>query len=315
MGVFDGLVVNKMQLRFFLFVFTAAFSVWVPKQHRWISQGQNDDPAGPQTNVKHYLGRFPRDDQMQEDQVPPVRVQDQLPGLQRVGEKQSSCISALLEGLNYLATMRDPMGQPLPPKLYDQMGQPLPPKLYDRTGQAGQQLIEEPRAEAATDRRSELSRLLGSSSSSNLPGTGSSSNLLKRPSSNPLETSSNPLESDNEEDEGMTVEIKQSKRPTLWRYKPAKRAGGWGNLFFTLLGEKEGQMKWKVPNKADYDYHFQSRIGKSMPGNKDLNQETVPNIGDYYDSRIRKKENDRTMIRLPWQMGIFSPRLSKRTAA
>merc|ERR1711971_1186202 len=210
MGVFDGLVVNKMQLRFFLFVFTAAFSVWVPKQHRWISQGQNDDPAGPQTNVKHYLGRFPRDDQMQEDQVPPVRVQDQLPGLQRVGEKQSSCISALLEGLNYLATMRDPMGQP------------LPPKLYDRTGQAGQQLIEEPRAEAATDRRSELSRLLGSSSSSN-----------------PLETSSNPLESDSEEDEGRTVESKQSKGPTLWRYKPAKRVGGWGSLFFTLLGGKE----------------------------------------------------------------------------
>ena len=29
---------------------------------------------------------------------------------------------------------------------------------------------------------------------------------------------------------------------------------------------------------------------------KDLNQETVPNIGDYYDSRIRKKENDRTMV-------------------
>ena len=166
------------------------------------------------------------------------------------------------------------------------------------------------------------------------------------------------------------------------RYKPAKRAGGWGSLFFTLLGGKEGQVskiviltiliiviiimiivitiliiviiimiidgkvKWKVPNKAAYDYHFQSRIGKSMPGNKvektlqltwirkkektlvrfltvilnynihdesngdgdgrmviminfdfkDLNQETVPNIGDYYDSRIRKKENDRTMV-------------------
>ena len=154
------------------------------------------------------------------------------------------------------------------------------------------------------------------------------------------------------------------------RYKPAKRAGGWGSLFFTLLGGKEGQVskiviltiliiviiimiidgkvKWKVPNKAHYDYHFQSRIGKSMPGNKvektlhltrigkkektlvrfltvilnynihdesngdgdgdgrmviminfdfkDLNQETVPNIGDYYDSRIRKKENDRTMV-------------------
>ena len=106
--------------------------------------------------------------------------------------------------------MRDPMGQPLPPMLYDQMGQPLSPVLYDRAGQAGQQLIEEPRAEAATDRRSELSRLLGSSSSSNLPGTGSSSNLLKRPSSNPLE-------SDSEEDEGRTVESKQSKGPTLWR--------------------------------------------------------------------------------------------------
>ena len=74
------------------------------------------------------------------------------------------------------------------------------------------------------------------------------------------------------------------------RYKPAKRAGGWGSLFFTLLGGKEGQVskiviltiliiviiimiidgkvKWKVPNKAHYDYHFQSRIGKSMPGNK-----------------------------------------------
>ena len=88
------------------------------------------------------------------------------------------------------------------------------------------------------------------------------------------------------------------------RYKPAKRAGGWGSLFFTLLGGEEGQaskiviltiliiviiimiivitiliiviiimiidgkVKWKVPNKADYDYHFQSRIGKSMPGNK-----------------------------------------------
>ena len=102
------------------------------------------------------------------------------------------------------------------------------------------------------------------------------------------------------------------------RYKPAKRAGGWGSLFFTLLGGKEGQVskivivtiliiviiimiivitimiiviiimiivitiliiviiitiidgkvKWKVPNNADYDYHFQSRIGKSMPGNK-----------------------------------------------
>ena len=152
------------------------------------------------------------------------------------------------------------------------------------------------------------------------------------------------------------------------RYKPAKRAGGWGSLFFTLLGGKEGQVskiviltiliivivitiliiviiimiidgkvKWKVPNNADYDYHFQSRIGKSMPGNKvektlhltrmpgnkveteikntsphqdieegenpminfdfnDLNQETFPNIGDYYDSRTRKKENDRTKV-------------------
>ena len=29
---------------------------------------------------------------------------------------------------------------------------------------------------------------------------------------------------------------------------------------------------------------------------EDLNQETVPNIGGYYDSRIRKKENDRTMV-------------------
>ena len=79
----------------------------------------------------------------------------------------------------------------------------------------------------------------------------------------------------------------------------------------------------------------------------------MPNIADYYDSsRISKKENERTLVtlmtminpilksskisfvivpklsmmtqtmvmmmvyqvRLPWQMGIFSPRLSKRAA-
>ena len=59
----------------------------------------------------------------------------------------------------------------------------------------------------------------------------------------------------------------------------------------------------------------------------------MPNIADYYDSRISKKENDKTLVmpnvmmkmvvmmmmmmmmqvRLPWQMGIFSPRLSKRS--
>ena len=66
-------------------------------------------------------------------------------------------------------------------------------------------------------------------------------------------------------------------------------------------------------------------------------QVSIPNIADYYDSRISKKENDKTLVmpnvmmkmmvmmvvmmmmmmimqvRLPWQMGIFSPRLSKRT--
>ena len=75
------------------------------------------------------------------------------------------------------------------------------------------------------------------------------------------------------------------------RYKPAKRAGGWGSLFFTLLGGKEGQVskivivviiviiiivmiimimiiiivgKVMMPTNADYDYHFQSRIGKKQ---------------------------------------------------
>ena len=68
--------------------------------------------AGPRTNVKQYLGRFPRDDQMQEDQVPPVRVQDQLPGLQRVGEQQSSCSHSW----NFLFALyldRDPRQQPI----------------------------------------------------------------------------------------------------------------------------------------------------------------------------------------------------------
>ena len=107
------------------------------------------------------------------------------------------------------------------------------------------------------------------------------------------------------------------------RYKPAKRAGGWGSLFFTLLGGKEGQVskiviltiliiviiimiivitiliiviiimiidgkvKWKVPNKAHYDYHFQSRIGKSMPGNKVEKHFTSPGSG-----RRRKPRSD-----------------------
>ena len=45
--------------------------------------------VGPRQNVRQYLGRFPRD-QVQQDQLPPVRVQDQLPGPLRVGQR-SSC--------------------------------------------------------------------------------------------------------------------------------------------------------------------------------------------------------------------------------
>jgi len=238
--------------------------------------------------VKKYLERFSHENRIRQDQVPPPeKVQDHLPGSSidgplRVGQ-QPSCISALLEGLNYLTNMRDPTGLPLPlPLLYDRMmGQSLPTMPYDRMDQRPeQQLMEEPRVESVTDQRSELSRLLRSSSSSNLLNKPFS-NILKA-SPNLLETSLNLPESDNEEDEGMTVDSKPSRGPSLWRYKPAKRGGGWGSLFFKLLGGKKGEV-------------------------------TLPNIADYYDSRISKKENDKIMVRLPWRMGVFSPRLSKRT--
>ena len=56
----------------------------------------------------------------------------------------SNCvsISALLDGLSYLATMRDSMGLEPPPPMQDQ------------------QPIEEPRAEPSTDPRTDMSRLL-----------------------------------------------------------------------------------------------------------------------------------------------------------
>ena len=114
-------------------------------------------------------------------------------------EECSNCarISALLEGLNYLAAMRNPMDLPPPPMLLDPMGPP------------DQRLIDEPRTEAATDQRSELSRLLESSSS----------NLFEKPSSDLFESgsSSNLLESV-DEDEGVVAEKKPSKGPSLWRF-------------------------------------------------------------------------------------------------
>ena len=134
-------------------------------------------------------------------------------------EECSNCarISALLEGLNYLATMRNPMDRPPPPMLLDPMDLPPPPVPYDPLDQPDQQLIDEPRAELATDQRSELSRLLGGSSS-NLLESGSSSNLFEKSSSNLFESGSslNPLES-GDEDEGVVAEKKPSKGPSLWR--------------------------------------------------------------------------------------------------
>merc|ERR1719189_2736906 len=88
-----------------------------------------------------------------------------------------------------------------------------------------QQPIEEPRAEPSTDPRTDMSRLL------------------------------------EDEDGGSKTDFRLSKGPSLWRYRPAKRAGGWGSLFFTLLGGKQGQdrSQVRVPNNADY---YVSTIGK-----------------------------------------------------
>merc|ERR1712141_262894 len=90
---------------------------------------------------------------------------------------------------------------------------------------------------------------------------------------------SRPLE---DEDGGSKTDFRPSKGPSLWR--PAKRAGNNAGYYVSRIGKKESPVR-------------------------------VPNIADYYDSsRISKKENERTLVRLPWQMGIFSPRLSKRAA-
>ena len=81
------------------------------------------------------------------------------------------------------------------------MDLPPPPMLLDPMGPPDQRLIDEPRTEAATDQRTELSRLLGGSSS-DLFESGSSSNLLESV----------------DEDEGVVAEKKPSKGPSLWRF-------------------------------------------------------------------------------------------------
>merc|ERR1711963_83959 len=264
-SVVHGLARSKMNRWLFPFIFSSVSSAWVPKQHRWIPQGQQDDlvfsprfePVGlhelrqvDQEDVRRqYLGRFSRDQMTNPNVAEPLRLQRSKP---------TSCFQTLLEGLSFLAAMRNPqLGQKdlLPLDQVDQMiGQQSAPTQHKaRARDQGQQ---GPRAERSTDPRSQ--------------------------DQDPRSRS---------EDKAIKQETRSNSGPTLWRYKPAKRSGGWGNLLFTLLGGKGDKVR--EPNIADY---YASRIGK-----KEINEVEKSNFEDHYDlGRIMKKE--KTLVRLPWQM-------------